>query len=145
MENFSQQAEKNSRTLDKLDDAFPDDLIDWKITVAFYAALHYVNMFISHEGYDVPTTHVDLKELINPQTNEPGPKLTSGVFGAYCAMERRSRNVRYNGFNDEGFFDEHCRRNDRSFSFVQTRPFSVRFVQTVHKLCRLKPPPLLAF
>jgi hypothetical protein len=46
MKNHLNKAAYNEDFLAKIEDAFPGDFYDWKITVIFYVAVHYLDAYV---------------------------------------------------------------------------------------------------
>ncbi len=84
-ENRLERARHNERFLATLDlDATP--YLDWAVTIAFYAALRYVDAFFYPER-----PHDHRERLIWVQTN---PR-TRPIYDSYLELYLQSRNARY--------------------------------------------------
>ena len=84
-ERLLERARHNERFLDTLDlDTTP--YLDWAVTIAFYAALRYVDAFF------YPAEPHDHRERLTwVQTN---PR-TRPIYDSYVELYRQSRNARY--------------------------------------------------
>ncbi len=89
------QFEHNNNTLSLLCRISPFDSWDWKITICFYAALHLIHTHLA-ESNSHPTTHNELKKIINPfSSSDKLKKISFASWENYSALENRSRKSRY--------------------------------------------------
>lgn len=74
-----------------------DEFFDWKFTMLYYAALHYMKAWLREQGYDGSLeSHFDVLEIINRQRQgasiyKPKP----WVFFAFKNLHKRSSDYRY--------------------------------------------------
>jgi hypothetical protein len=61
---------------------------DWEITALFYAALHYVDAWLSRSGTH-PHAHVQRRSLVS---RDP---VLHRIYGHYARLDDRSRDARY--------------------------------------------------
>ena len=102
MQEFLDQATHNESLLNTLDEKFPDDFFDWKITIAFYTILHYMNAYLSAEGRGILCKdHWDRNNHLNPNAFESTFPLTEDNWDLYYEMYIKSRLVRYNGIRNK--------------------------------------------
>lgn len=84
-ENLLERARHNERFLATLDlDTTP--YLDWAVTIAFYAALRYVDAFFYPRRVGSHTARIKLLGS-NPQTRP--------IYDSYMILYRRSRDARY--------------------------------------------------
>ncbi len=84
-ENLLERAKRNERFLATLDLA-TTPYLDWAVTIAFYAALRYVDAFFYP---DRPHDHRE--RLVWVRSNAR----TRPIYGSYLELYRQSRNARY--------------------------------------------------
>jgi len=96
------QALHNEKFLEEFERLMPDDYFDWKITVVFYIAVHYIDAYFSSHG--TPTgSHEIRKDLMKNHLYPPPQKVCDNYENLY----RLARTARYNGFNDVKEFRKH--------------------------------------
>ncbi|HEY1024040.1 MAG TPA: HEPN domain-containing protein [Sphingobacteriaceae bacterium] len=108
---YLSQAAHNHNFLDCLNETFPDDYYDWKITVVFYIAIHVLKAFAKSKAIEVGDTHDDIDRSLNPSRGTPVYQLKKHVWNAYKNMYRYSRTSRYNGIDTSELFKV-ARRKD---------------------------------
>lgn len=85
------QANVNLNLIERLID---DDYWDWKVTIAFYAALHIINAHIARISDLHYRKHIDTLNAIDPAFNKP-TKTDSDTHIAYRTLQNLSRRARY--------------------------------------------------
>lgn len=91
--------------------ASPDRYFDWKVTIAFYCALHLVRAFLATKGIEESPNHQHTLDCINPRPNTvpdshvPLPNL----YRPYSHLYLLSRNARYDGFLQPKEFEKNQR------------------------------------
>ncbi len=95
------QAERNERVASHLT-AFPD----WQIVALFYAALHYVDAYLTHRLGDQghPTSHQTRLRFVAPDS-----ALTT-VYQQYRELLDRSQDARYSALDIPAAFAERLAR-----------------------------------
>jgi len=95
MKKHLKKAEYNERFLAEVEKWHPNTFFDWKITVVFYIAVHYIDAYLaSHKIYcnDHQQRRYEIEEgLYN---------VTQLCLDNYNNLYRVSRHARYNGFTD---------------------------------------------
>ncbi|MDT3738673.1 MAG: hypothetical protein RO257_04145 [Candidatus Kapabacteria bacterium] len=94
------QAKHNEKLLNYLHAEIADNFFDWKITVSFYAALHYIKAYSYNQNKQIGDSHYDMLNNINPSFNSallPFPKY---IFDCYMNLYNYSRYARYSGMVD---------------------------------------------
>ncbi len=111
MEQFVAQSDYNLEFLHNLEEKEPDRYFDWKITVAFYSALHCIKAVLAKRGESVQS-HEQINSRISHRRNPKSP-ISQECWRAYNRLFQLSQSVRYNGFKNETAFQEHCRQEFR--------------------------------
>ena len=90
------QIEHNKSLLEYLDQEFPDDFFDWKITILFYNAVHYWGALACFCNINVGS-HEERAESFDPNRNAtyPAPGVSWKTYGK---LKRIRRDCSYNGF-----------------------------------------------
>src|ERR1039457_2916731 len=111
MKRFLEQATHNHDFHDCLIKHFPDTFYDWKITVLFYIALHYLKALMKHRGQKVENTHWDIQNEVNPDEPKAKCKISKTAYKNYYKLKQYSENARYEGVIDEDIqvFEESCK------------------------------------
>ncbi|UKJ06319.1 hypothetical protein [Solitalea lacus] len=85
------QAQHNETFLAFIENHSPDDYNDWKITVIFYIAVHYIQAFYLEHGITVDN-HKQRAEVMQNRNGEPVSRL---CFTAYQSLYWLSIDSRY--------------------------------------------------
>lgn len=94
------QARHNKEFHDCIDKEFPSRFCDWKITVLFYTALHYLKALAEKRTIDIGETHYDIEHNVNPDRNGRKMMISKGAWKNYKALFRYSQTARYEGITD---------------------------------------------
>jgi hypothetical protein len=97
MEEHLNQAQHNERFLEAIALAFPDDFYDWRVTLVFYTALHYLQATAYLHRKDIGNYHEEIKKNIKQGGNMP---LKPWAVKEYEKLEHFSREARYDAFAD---------------------------------------------
>jgi hypothetical protein len=62
--------------------------VDWQVTVLFYAALHYVDAWLSRSAIH-PHTHVERRHFVRKD------RALHRLYGHYSRLDDRSQDARY--------------------------------------------------
>jgi uncharacterized protein (UPF0332 family) len=91
--------------------ASPDRYFDWKVTIAFYCALHLVRAFLATKGIEESASHHHTLDCINPkpQTVPEAHVPLPNLYRPYSHLYLLSRNARYDGFLHAKEFEKHQR------------------------------------
>lgn len=108
------------------------ELWDWKITVAYYSALHLVNAFVA-DKYDLhPDSHEKLKEILHPESRFKDIRLDEKTHTGYNYLEMLSRRARYLCDVNSGDNNAH-RCNGKHFTAsVKQLDMVMRFFKSVY-------------
>lgn len=96
------RAKSNEKFLKFIDQGASSDFTDWKITVIFYTALHYLRAYLLFKKIRVPRSHKLIDTIINPSNPSaihPLPK----VYNRYNALYQNSWESRYSGVYTNDF------------------------------------------
>lgn len=90
---YENKADHNQDFLDSVQNDYPDNFFDWKVTIQFYTALHRCYCVAKSNGNSIEKSHKDNIDCIKSIDSELGQKL----FLVY----KYSRQARYEGFMSE--------------------------------------------
>ena len=91
---FIKQAEENIRLLDSLEKNNKDEFFDWKITIAFYACLHYAKAYLTLYYPDAPVElHHQIRKALQKRAKQD-------IFDFYVDIQELSNATRYDGITD---------------------------------------------
>ena len=103
-----EQARHNAGLVSYLEENIPDSFHDWKVTICFYEALHWVRAFLCTQGIGSSDNHNHTLNCINPRAREKPPKHVPmpTVYPAYFRMYQLSKAARYQGFLQKRSFEK---------------------------------------
>ena len=87
------KAKYNEDFLAKFEELLPNEYFDWKLTVVFYIAVHYIDAYFLSHGTSINSHENRRRALENHHTT-----LSDDCIDNYNNLYRLSRNARYNGF-----------------------------------------------
>lgn len=96
MQQHLNQAKHNESFLSVVETHFPDNFFDWKITIIFYIAVHYIDAYFASYG-EHTYSHEDRREKLEYGANS----VSMAFIDHYNNLYNICRNARYNGFTDE--------------------------------------------
>lgn len=94
---------------------FSDKFFDWKITVLFYTAHHYLKAYYTNKGIDIGSTHNEIEKNINPKIQHAPYKIDKTCWGHYKGLYRYSQTARYEGIADIEKFEKILKDNHDNF------------------------------
>lgn len=98
---FLEQAKHNEELLDLMDKNFPNQFFDWKVTIAFYAVVHYMNEYLAADGRGIfVKDHLDRNCHLNPDCADSVFPLSKTNWLLYHDTYLKSRAIRYNGIRN---------------------------------------------
>ena len=97
------QAEHNADFLEALDKQFPKLYFDWKITVVFYIAVHYLRAYEHFNGVKIKGRHVEMLYHSDPSKPDALNPLSKRAFDAYADLFNAAHKSRYQGFGSKAF------------------------------------------
>lgn len=101
-----QQAKHNEKFHECICEQFPDRFFDWKITVLFYQAIHYLKALAAQKGLRIGDTHHEIELNINPDRPKNVMPITRGAWREYNSLFQYSQTARYNGVTDFETFEK---------------------------------------
>jgi hypothetical protein len=106
MQKHLDQANHNIALHDSICQNFPDQYFDWKITLLFYAALHYLKALASKKGINIGDTHFDIESNCNPKRHNCKMRIKQKAWDEYKGLFNYSQTARYLGIDDKTIFEE---------------------------------------
>lgn len=125
MQKHINQANHNHDFHDCLQEKFNDKFFDWKITVLFYTAIHYLKALSAKRGKDIGFTHKEIENAVNPDKFSTTMPIKKGAWTDYKALYRYSKTARYEGFQNNEVVFEQLRKIDHSHSNKHLKNFIV--------------------
>jgi len=104
-----QQAEHNESFLDCITKHSPKNYFDWKITVIFYIAVHYVDAYLVSHGIIVHD-HNERNNQIEWGGGEPY-SFNEDESNRYSDLYRMCRNTRYKCFIDKKSWEKQLQKD----------------------------------
>lgn len=92
------QAKHNEELYKHIQSEFPTEFGDWKVTILFYIAIHYLKALAEHRGKDIGRTHYDIENNVNPSRPNSKMKIKRNAWSSYKSLFRYSQSARYDGF-----------------------------------------------
>jgi len=127
MQSHIDQGKHNESLLSHLKVNFPDKYNDWKITIIFYCAIHYLKAYAALNKKNIGVTHNEIfinTDSLNKNASFP---IQRGAYLLYKDIYQYSRTARYNGMIDSKTFEilmkadlDECEKN-----FVKFKKFLV--------------------
>lgn len=106
MQQHIDQASHNQKFHDSIDTQFGGQFYDWKITVLFYVAIHYLKALASQRGIDIGETHYEIEQSVNPDRYSAKMRLSRNAWREYKNLFNYSRTARYEGITDFATFEK---------------------------------------
>ncbi|WP_375559049.1 hypothetical protein ACE193_15060 [Bernardetia sp. OM2101] len=107
MQNHLEQAKHNQELLNEMETVFPQKFFDWKITITFYIAIHYLQALADYKGIEIGQTHNDIERNVNPNSRWiPTMRISIGAWREYKNLFQYSLTARYDGIEDREIFEE---------------------------------------
>ncbi len=114
MQQHIDQASHNKKFHDCIEENFTGQFHDWKITVLFYVAIHYLKALSAKRGINIGETHYEIELAVNPDRNNAKMRITKSAWREYKTLFNYSRTSRYEGITDFETF-ELLKQSDHSF------------------------------
>lgn len=106
MQKHIDQAIHNQELYDLISHHFKGRFLDWKITILFYIAIHYLKALAKLKGIQhLGSNHTEIGDNINPKSHNPRMPLTKDAYDNYKLLYKTSRSVRYDGIKSMPFFE----------------------------------------
>lgn len=106
MQQHIDQANHNQGFHDCIGTEFPDDFYDWRITVLFYTALHYMKALAAVRKIDIGRTHHEVNKYVNPKSPECKMQIKDHAWKSYYSLKKHSETARYDGIANPKAFNE---------------------------------------
>jgi len=103
---YLDQASHNQKFHDCIEGQFANDFFDWKITVLFYVAIHWLKALGIKRGYNLGETHYEIECKVNPGRDNAQCKITRNAWREYKSLYTYSRTARYEGITDINTFQQ---------------------------------------
>jgi hypothetical protein len=104
MQEFLNQAYHNKELLEHLCSTKPDHYYDWKITLSFYVALHYLKQLADTKNVKIGHTHAEISNNVSTNSRTRILIISNTAWSNYHNLYTYSRTARYSGFiNFEDF------------------------------------------
>lgn len=104
MEKHIKQAKHNKSLLEHLITTFPNTYSDWKVTLCFYTAVHYMRALVVKHGGELVDSHEQIKRMMCPRSVGKICTIKQDQWDNYHGLKVYSENARYNGILD---IDDH--------------------------------------
>lgn len=85
---------------------FSDKFFDWKITILFYVAIHYLKALAAKKSIDIGETHMDIERNCNPDRANAAMRISANAWREYKNLFRYSQTSRYEGITDIETFEK---------------------------------------
>lgn len=106
MQHFIDQAIHNERFHECVHSNFSESFFDWKITILFYTAIHYLKALAADRNIDIGSTHTDIEYNCNPDRTGRKMPITRNAWREYKNLYRYSHTSRYEGITDIATFEK---------------------------------------
>ena len=114
MNRHLEQATHNQHFHDSIETNFEGRFYDWKITVLFYVALHYLQALADSRSISIGETHFEVEQNVNPDKVNAKMRISKGAWREYKSLSTYSRTARYQGITDYITFEE-LKQTDHQF------------------------------
>jgi hypothetical protein len=111
VQKYLDQAKHNKTFHASICTTFPDHYYDWKITVVFYKAIHYMKAFIKDKAKHTCHSHEEVDHFVNPESQNVKLAISKAAWRNYKNLYTYSRNARYEGIPDKTLFDSQFKRD----------------------------------
>lgn len=128
MQEHLEQANHNKNFHDCIETQFAGQFYDWKITVLFYVAIHYLKALATHRHIDIGETHFDIEHNVNPDRYNAKMRITKGAWREYKNLFNYSRTARYEGIIDIATFEK-LKQVDHTFCLTHLENFR-KYIQS---------------
>lgn len=106
MQHFIDQAIHNERFHECVHSNFSERFFDWKVTILFYTALHYLKALAANRNIHIGNTHTDIEYNCNPDRTGRRMSITRTAWREYKNLYRYSHTSRYEGITDIETFEK---------------------------------------
>lgn len=113
---------------DSIDTQFGSQFYDWKITVLFYVAIHYLKALASQKGIDIGETHHEIEQSVNPDRHAAKMRFNRNAWREYKNLLNYSRTARYEGITDFETFEK-LKQIDHSYC-LQHLEYFIKYLRS---------------
>lgn len=107
----------NKTFLSNIHQRWPEQYFDWKITVCFYIALHYVKALALEKKVFIGDSHYAIDKNVNPERPNVKLNIPPKIWKAYKYLFYYSQSARYSGIINKNSFN---RVQQRNYVFCET-------------------------
>lgn len=112
------QARHNLQLHAALCQHYPEEYPDWKITMLFYTALHWVHALAQQRRINIGSSHAEIERSCNPRCFGVMP-LPQRAWDEYQLLIRNSHRARYDGImNFTEVMWQHCLHHEESVKAI---------------------------
>lgn len=122
MQQFIDQAIHNEKFHERVHTNFTDSFFDWKITILFYTAIHYLKALAAKRNIDIGNTYADIERNCNPDRTGQKMLIARRSWNDYKSLYRYSQTSRYEGITDIETFDK-LKQMDYAYCKVHLEAF----------------------
>lgn len=97
---FCSQAIKNEQFLESIEEGHPHDFHDWKVTIIFYIAVHYLTSYANTQGVNLAKHSDTFEKLYGQDGEQPELAIHQEARADYSKLFKLSRTTRYDGYID---------------------------------------------
>jgi hypothetical protein len=105
MDEFAIHANHNHLFYDGICTQYPDTYFDWKITILFYVAFHYLKALAKHRKKEIGQHHVEINRNIRSGSHYPTMPISDRAYDNYMNLFHYSQTARYEGMPDIATFN----------------------------------------
>ena len=116
MQRHLEQALHNIQFQESICHDFGDKFFDWKITISFYTALHWIHALSKMRKINIGSTHDEVSRNINPDKQGASMPINRLAYKHYRELHNYSRAARYDGMTDIATFEVIMKAN---FSYCE--------------------------
>jgi hypothetical protein len=95
------KAKSNEKFRSELCHCFEDQFFDWKVTVCFYEAIHWLRALAHHRKKEIGRTHIDIKKNIDPKYADATMVIEAHARKAYEVLHKNSQSARYDSYLED--------------------------------------------
>lgn len=89
------KAQSNEKFRKEICHCFDDQFFDWKTTVCFYEAIHWLRALAQHRRVDIGRYHEDIKRNIDSNNPQATMVIENYAKKAYQVLYKNSQSARY--------------------------------------------------
>lgn len=111
MQEFINHAKHNEKFHELICNAENTGYYDWKVTVLFYVAIHYLKALAQFRKKSIGESHEQINNNIKNNRQGATMPLQNTARNNYMALYRYSQTSRYDGFTDADTFQQLMKRD----------------------------------